>query len=44
MTRRHPSVVADRDGVRILRSVLMKPESESHVSDLHARLEDLADR
>jgi glutamate/tyrosine decarboxylase-like PLP-dependent enzyme len=44
MTRRHPSIDADRDGARILRSVLMKPESESHVSDLHARLEDLADR
>jgi len=44
MTRRHTSVVADREGVRILRSVLMKPESESYVNDLHARLEELAGR
>jgi len=44
MTRRHPSIDADRDGARILRSVLMKPESESYVDDLHARLEELACR
>jgi glutamate/tyrosine decarboxylase-like PLP-dependent enzyme len=43
MTRRHPDLTADRDGARILRSVLMKPESASHVDDLHARLEDMAD-
>jgi glutamate/tyrosine decarboxylase-like PLP-dependent enzyme len=41
-SRRHPGVAADRDGARILRSVLMKPESESFVTELHARLERLA--
>jgi glutamate/tyrosine decarboxylase-like PLP-dependent enzyme len=41
-TRRHPGVRADRDGARILRSVLMKPESESYVPRLHARVERLA--
>jgi glutamate/tyrosine decarboxylase-like PLP-dependent enzyme len=40
--RRHPGVTADRDGARILRSVLMKPESESFVTELHARVERLA--
>jgi glutamate/tyrosine decarboxylase-like PLP-dependent enzyme len=40
--RRHPEVAADRDGTRILRSVLMKPESESFVTELHARVERLA--
>src|SRR5216683_1381276 len=44
MMRRHPDVTADRDEARILRSVLMKPESDSYVNDLHARLEELADR
>jgi glutamate/tyrosine decarboxylase-like PLP-dependent enzyme len=34
--------MADRDGARILRSVLMKPEAESHAAGLHARLERLA--
>ncbi len=42
MTRRHPDLTADRDRTRILRSVLRKPESESHIGDLHARLEELA--
>jgi hypothetical protein len=32
----------DADGARILRSVLMKPESETYVSMLHERLERLA--
>ncbi|WP_432194445.1 pyridoxal phosphate-dependent decarboxylase family protein [Streptomyces sp. bgisy027] len=41
-TARHPEVVADADGARILRSVLMKPESEDHVEHLHHRLEQLA--
>jgi glutamate/tyrosine decarboxylase-like PLP-dependent enzyme len=41
-TRRHPGVRADRDGARILRSVLMKPESEDYVPKLHARVERLA--
>jgi glutamate/tyrosine decarboxylase-like PLP-dependent enzyme len=40
--RRHPGVTADRDGTRILRSVLMKPESDSFVTELHARVERLA--
>ncbi len=40
--RRHPQVTADAPQARILRSVLMKPESELHVADLHARLELLA--
>ena len=40
--RRHPQVSADADGVRILRSVLMKPESETHVGLLHDRLQRLA--
>jgi hypothetical protein len=41
-TRRHPAVLADRDGARILRSVLMKPEARRHVAALHARVERLA--
>jgi glutamate/tyrosine decarboxylase-like PLP-dependent enzyme len=42
MARRHPGIEADADGARILRSVLMKPESEGYVSELHARVERLA--
>ena len=42
MMERHPGVAADRDGARILRSVLMKPEAESYVRELHARVERLA--
>jgi glutamate/tyrosine decarboxylase-like PLP-dependent enzyme len=42
MTRRHRDITADRDRARILRSVLMKPESVSHVTNLHGRLENLA--
>ncbi|MFG2951878.1 pyridoxal phosphate-dependent decarboxylase family protein [Streptomyces adustus] len=38
---RHPGIAADADGARILRSVLMKPESEHHVDQLHARVEQL---
>jgi glutamate/tyrosine decarboxylase-like PLP-dependent enzyme len=41
-TRRHPGVVADADRARILRSVLMKPESQTYATQLHARLEELA--
>jgi glutamate/tyrosine decarboxylase-like PLP-dependent enzyme len=41
---RHPEVSADRDGARILRSVLMKPEAEGFVPELHARIEQLAAR
>ena len=40
--RRHPGVAADRDGARILRSVLMKPEERSHIAALHTRVERLA--
>src|ERR1700722_20277779 len=41
-TRRHPGVRADQEQVRILRSVLMKPESQTYVNWLRARLEELA--
>jgi glutamate/tyrosine decarboxylase-like PLP-dependent enzyme len=40
--RRHPDVIADADQARILRSVLMKPESQGYTARLHARLEELA--
>jgi glutamate/tyrosine decarboxylase-like PLP-dependent enzyme len=40
--RRHPDVAANREQARILRSVLMKPESQTYVSWLHSRLEELA--
>ncbi len=40
--RRHPGVAADRDGARILRSVLMKPEERGQVAALHSRVERLA--
>ena len=40
--RRHPAVAADAGGARIVRSVLMKPESEQYVTELHRRAEDLA--
>ncbi|GGW85437.1 pyridoxal phosphate-dependent decarboxylase family protein [Streptomyces caelestis] len=39
---RHPKVTTDADGARILRSVLMKPESEHHVEHLHQQVERLA--
>jgi glutamate/tyrosine decarboxylase-like PLP-dependent enzyme len=39
---RHPAVGRDADGARILRSVLMKPEHEEYVPQLHSRLENLA--
>jgi glutamate/tyrosine decarboxylase-like PLP-dependent enzyme len=42
MASRHPGVTADRDGARIVRSVLMKPEAESYVPELHSRIERLA--
>jgi hypothetical protein len=42
MSRRHPGIVADRAGARILRSVLMKPEARDYISELHARVEELA--
>jgi len=40
--RRHPDVTTDMDQGRILRSVLMKPESQFYVAELHARAEALA--
>ena len=40
-TARHPKITADADGARILRSVLMKPESEHHVERVHTRVEQL---
>jgi glutamate/tyrosine decarboxylase-like PLP-dependent enzyme len=42
--RRHRGVAGDRDGARILRSVLMKPEAEDFVPELHSRVEQLAAR
>ncbi|HUA30861.1 MAG TPA: aminotransferase class I/II-fold pyridoxal phosphate-dependent enzyme [Streptosporangiaceae bacterium] len=41
--RRHPGIGRDGDGARILRSVLMKPEAESYVTELHARVVRLAE-
>jgi glutamate/tyrosine decarboxylase-like PLP-dependent enzyme len=38
----HPDVEMDADGVRVLRSVLMKPEHEPHVPWLHERVSVLA--
>jgi hypothetical protein len=38
---RHPEIVRDADGARILRSVLMKPESEQHVEEVPAAVEGL---
>jgi len=40
--RRHPGAGADLDPCRILRSVLMKPEAQPYVPELHRRLERLA--
>jgi len=42
MHRRHPDIAADATGARILRSVLMKPESETYAAAMHARVEELA--
>ena len=44
MASRHPEIAMDTDGARILRSVLMKPESETYLPDLHARVSALARR
>ncbi|MFD8087936.1 pyridoxal phosphate-dependent decarboxylase family protein [Kitasatospora sp. NPDC059722] len=41
-TRRHPGALADADGARILRSVLIKPEAEHYLPRLHARVSELA--
>ena len=40
--RAHPDITADRGQARVLRSVLMKPEFQTYVGDLHARLLELA--
>jgi len=40
----HPDVELDADGVRVLRSVLMKPEHEPHVPWLHQRVTEIARR
>ncbi|MGI5335954.1 pyridoxal phosphate-dependent decarboxylase family protein [Streptomyces sp. CA-181903] len=40
--RRHPHVVRDAEDTHILRSVLMKPESEPYLDRLHHRVADLA--
>jgi hypothetical protein len=37
-----PSAIVDQPHTRILRSVLMKPEQEHVVDDLHGRVEALA--
>jgi glutamate/tyrosine decarboxylase-like PLP-dependent enzyme len=43
MAARHPGIPAEgSDGARILRSVLMKPESEGYVERLHSRIERIA--
>jgi hypothetical protein len=42
MAARHPKVTPDADGARILRSVLMKPESEDWVDRLHSLVTALA--
>jgi glutamate/tyrosine decarboxylase-like PLP-dependent enzyme len=39
---RHPDVTRDADHARIVRSVLMKPESETYLDWLHGRVEQLA--
>ncbi|MFE0022251.1 pyridoxal phosphate-dependent decarboxylase family protein [Amycolatopsis sp. NPDC059021] len=42
--RRHPAYTEDVGRVRVLRSVLMKPESEDYLGTLHRRVEKLAAR
>ncbi|WP_338399784.1 pyridoxal phosphate-dependent decarboxylase family protein [Streptomyces caatingaensis] len=42
-TGRHPAVVPDLGDARVLRSALMKPESEPYVEVLHDRVERLAE-
>jgi glutamate/tyrosine decarboxylase-like PLP-dependent enzyme len=41
-TTRHPTITADADNARILRSTLMKPEAEHAVAHIHSRVEKLA--
>jgi hypothetical protein len=42
LARRHRGIEADLNDARILRSVIMKPEHEAFVPELHARVERLA--
>ena len=42
LTSLHPSLTADRDEAAVLRSVLMKPEHETHAASLVDRLADTA--
>ena len=44
LARAFSGLAADRDDARILRSVLIKPEHESHVDWLHAATCDAAER
>jgi hypothetical protein len=39
---RHPKITGDAGNARVLRSVLMKPESEHRIEHLHARVEQIA--
>ncbi|GDY30520.1 pyridoxal phosphate-dependent decarboxylase family protein [Gandjariella thermophila] len=39
---RHPDVVADADGARVLRSVLIKPEFNDYLPRLHTKVTELA--
>jgi hypothetical protein len=41
-SRRHPDVRVDSENVRVLRSVMMKPEHEAHVPWLINRITRLA--
>jgi hypothetical protein len=40
--RRHPGTGRDAGSARVLRSVLMKPEAEGYLDQLHPRVEELA--
>jgi hypothetical protein len=40
-SRRHPDVVRDVEHAQVLRSVLLKPEAETHLDALHSRIEEL---
>ncbi|MFJ7630860.1 pyridoxal phosphate-dependent decarboxylase family protein [Streptomyces sp. NPDC097595] len=40
--RRRPDVLADAATARVMRSVLIKPEAELHLDQLHTRVEQLA--
>ncbi|WP_327348086.1 hypothetical protein [Streptomyces europaeiscabiei] len=43
-TARHPDITADADAARMLRGMLMKPETDHHVEGLHDRVGQLARR